>query len=282
MTRFSIAKQRAALFGGHVVEHRNDAGRGGTLGIDECSSPQRGMRVALAMALFGDGIGSSRTPLHRLWYYDFTVTPRYDSLDIVAGAADNVAQAICAGAEPLPGLRYLGTQDGSALIQHLPTGGLLTVSAENPLALGDLEYLRRDMRLGPGEKAAAARVALVSENAEILLAALIARLSIDIGDGGFGHLFDHHLGLPGSIDRHLDELCLVGAYDEWLLIAVDAPGLGRIVRTLTEGIHGVASCAAEWHGPDYVVLRVGDAALAISTLEPRQAMARTMRVTARV
>ncbi len=281
MTRFSIAKQRATLFGGHVGEHRNDAGRGGTLGIDECSMPQRGMRIALALALFGDGLGSSRTPLHRLWYYSFAVTPRYDSLDIVARAADNVAQAICAGAEPLPGFRYLGTRDGSALIQHVPTGGLLTISAENRGTVGDLEDYRRDMRLGPDEKAAAARVEMVSANTGILLAALIARLSIDLGDGGYGHLLDYHIRSPWSGDRHLGELRLEGVHNEWLLIAVGAPGLDRIVRALTQGRHGVEGCAAEWYGQDNAVLRVGDAVLAISTLEPYKAMAWITRATVR-
>ncbi|WP_228001691.1 hypothetical protein [Nocardia australiensis] len=99
--------------------------------------------------------------------------------------------------------------------------------------------------------------------------------------GGHDHLLDHHIGQPHSEERCLDELRLVGAHDEWLLIAVDAPGLDRIVRALTAVPHGLADCTAEWHGPDNVVLRLGDATLAISTLAPHNAMAWAMRANTR-
>lgn len=266
MTRLSVAKQRAALFGGRVADHCHDAGRGGTFGIDECSDSQREMRVALALALLEDSARVYRRSWHRLWCYTLSITPRYDSLDFTSTAAENVVQAICAGCEPLPGFRFVGASENRASLQHIPSGGLLTVTAEASPFLGDPAHYGRDRGLGISEKAAAARGTLVSDNAKQLLAALVARLSINLGDGGYGHLLDHHTGTPGS-QRDTEYLQLTGTHDNWLLTASQTPHLDHIVRALTEPPHGLAECVPQWHGPDNVVLCYRTASLAISALD---------------
>lgn len=270
MTRLSIAKQRAALFGGRVADHCHDAGRGGTLGIDECSDSQREMRVALALALLEDTARVYRWTWHRLWSYKLSVTPRYDSLDFTSSAAENIVQAICGGYEPLPGFRFVGASEGRASLQHIPSGGLLTVAAERPPFIGDPALYRRDRGLGLSEKAAAARGTLVSDDAKQLLAALIARLSINLGDGGYGHLLDHHTGTPGT-QRNTDHLQLTGAHDDWLLTASQTPHLDHLVLALTKPPHGLAQCVPEWHGPDNVVMRYRTASLAVSALDSLRA-----------
>lgn len=270
MTRLSIAKQRAALFGGRVADHCHDAGRGGTLGIDECSDSQREMRVALALALLEDSARVYRRSWHRLWSYTLSITPRYDSLDFTSSAAENIVQAICGGCEPLPGFRFVGANEHRASLQHIPSGGLLTVAAEKPPFIGDPTRYRRDRSLGLSEKAAAARGTLVTGNAKQLLAALVARLSIDLDDGGCGHLLDHHIGPPGA-QRDTEYLQLTGAHDDWLLTASRTPHLDHLVRALTQPPHGLAECVPQWHGPNNVVLRYRTASLAVSALDSLRA-----------
>ncbi|WP_280361497.1 hypothetical protein [Nocardia wallacei] len=254
MTRFSVAKQRAELFGGHPTEHRNDAGRGCTLGIDECSRPQQLLRTSLALALFGDGLASSGAAVHRLLLYSFRVVPRFDSLDLIAGAPDNVTETIAAGADPLPGFRYAGIRDGRAQVLHIPTGGVLTVGPI-PAYSRHYEGYVREHALTHRERMATARWELVSEDARVLLAGLVARLSIDLGDGGYGHLLDYQL--PDRSRSSLEELELTGAHNEWMLTVTGSLAVDRLARVMAAAPHGIAGCVARQYSDNHVMFRLG-------------------------
>lgn len=264
----------------------------GDLGFARCSPAQRRLRAALAVHLFNDGFPQStfaRAGLHSVatfLAYTMTVSPRYDDLVcIVPHALENAVGRLMSmtgdGTPRFPGLRLAAVANFEAYhIVDLVTGGRLTLATQS--AYPSIDEVRRrapgrdrsrlrkwpgiDIALFPAERLARAAVPAMSVEIETLLAALVARLSIEhpAGRWSLGLWFTDPLRrpLPAGFS-HDGRMSLWESGHRWELRWCEHPRPEDIVGCLTDfevglpGASAVQFSAYEWE------IRLGSAVLTL-------------------
>ncbi|ROR35346.1 hypothetical protein [Kitasatospora cineracea] len=266
-----------------TVQIRPDTQR---LGLDDCSDGQRTFRALLALALFNDNDYTG--PTARWNYaiaaaYSPVMSPRRDELLMVNSTPENLAGRLLptcgASGWGVPGLRYeAGCRCGgraSLRLRHLPTGALLTVTAQpdrGPCAAGRRCLSASDMLtvghcLTAEEHRTLEAVPPISPDARTLLAALTVRYTmVDRLRQWATSLAWDPLDRPEVRDRKYPEMTrgpvrhLWGTGDAWTLRWRGYPQARDVVRALTHREAGVRGAVPVGRGDAHRVV-LGTAAL---------------------
>ncbi|WP_454859672.1 hypothetical protein [Promicromonospora soli] len=262
---------------------RAGAGRDGSHGLDVCSPAQAELRALFALGFLNDTDAGRHLgwSISVLSAYSLVVSPRYDSLVLIADAPINVAERLMPDGQVdggLPGLRLeravidRRSDDElyiSHVLHHLPTGGRIVVT-DHPegKVTGELESFSStksmpatDVPLQPREAAQLRDASRMSADARTLLSAIVSRISTRDPDRNWalGHWFYD----PLSRQRRpyiRKSRALRGTGDQWELRWSNYPYPSDLVATLTDRTIGVVGATATSNGEESVV-RLGTASL---------------------
>lgn len=205
---------RRATFTGEANAQAALAVRGDSHGLDDCSPEQRRFRAVLALLLLNgrddgrreDSYLDARYPgrhyfaawgMSRLRSYTITYSAQYNELVLISDIHAHLTAPLCPRPNPeqlvgLPGLRPLDRDPAGKWYRftHVPTGGILRLQGigrplhwgPSPEAAHYWDKMDQLSELHDTETLAAQLIAPMHPDAEQLLAALTARLTLEDPD----------------------------------------------------------------------------------------------------
>lgn len=205
LARQQAAQRRADYTGEQIESAAAGLTAADTIGLDDCTTPQRTLRSLLAIYLLNTstiGAPPSWRGVYTTLRYTMTISPRHDDLLIFADAPDNLVQYFVDPPHRLgvPGLRVQRRLPGRHFqLVHLPTGATCTITGRREADLGlnmptpQLPHWHgQSPTLTQAETTDLAAIPSASPDMETLLAGLFVRIACTspdrrwaIGKGAF-------------------------------------------------------------------------------------------------
>ncbi|MGW4394942.1 hypothetical protein ACWEHA_06590 [Amycolatopsis nivea] len=275
-----------------AIPRQSQADSRARLGFDECTDAQRQFRAFLAIFLLNspsvpqrflldDKAGSFvSSGVSRLLSKPVLISAQYNDLSILTVMGDHLLQCLADQEDSthgIPGLRPVTVEgDGEALVlQHLPTGALLRFryfDYFNPrqrtppwFIPTHWDRMQRSPTIGTQERGMIEAAPPIHEDAKVLLAGLVARITCWSGGEGWAvsrlvhdDLADREQGKGGWTFSHL-----WGGDTDWVLRwgGFSAVPVADVARALTHEAIGIAGATARTIADDIVEVRLRNAKL---------------------